>query len=298
MLMSLLGLSLLLDACPTLMACHVLPHLNFMRGPGSPFVLHIRMAPHMMPVSAWWNVHPFLALIASPVPFPPVAPESLDFQNAATREAFTAFLHIRIARGFALFEGRVAIFGPGSSLVFASGQETPTAERLAQDLSVFLLRAFGPGQIAFTRLHLANCALFVYRPASLRSELSLCLHSLGEGYVLRVVPTADLRTIQEPIFLFPGIDNPAAQVSGSAVPGEAAQDPASQEHDTAPYPAAASGEAALPGAASSSANAAHGPGTSLAQISFGRSQPRTPSPRCRHPARLVACGAETVAEPS
>ena len=33
MLMSLLGLSLLLDACPTLMACHVLPHLNFMRGP-------------------------------------------------------------------------------------------------------------------------------------------------------------------------------------------------------------------------------------------------------------------------
>ena len=186
-------------------------------------------------------MHPFSALIASPVPFPPVAPQSLGFQNAATREAFTALLAIRIARGFALFEGRVAIFGPGSSLVFASGQETPTAEGLAQDLSVFLLRAFGPGQIAFTRLHLANCALFVYRRASSRSELSLCLHSLGEGYVLRVVPTADLRTIQEPIFLFPGIDNPVAQVSGTAVSGEDAQDPASQEHDTAPYPAAASG---------------------------------------------------------
>ena len=104
--------------------------------------------PHMMPVSAWWTTHPFSALIASPVPFPAVAPESLGFQNAAIREAFNALLDVRIARGLALFEGRVAIFGPGSSLVFAAGQEEPTAERIANDLSVYLLRTFGPGQVA------------------------------------------------------------------------------------------------------------------------------------------------------
>ena len=188
---------------------------------------HSSGRPNMMPVSAWWHVHPFSALISSPVPFPAVAPESFGFQNAAIREAFNALLDVRVARGFALFEGRVAIFGPGSSLVFASGQASPTAERLAQDLSVYLLRTFGPGQIAFTRLHLADCAMFAYRPDSLRSDLSLCLHSLGGGYVLRVVPTADLRTIQEPIFLFPGIDSPVARVS----------DPATHE------PASASAEA-------------------------------------------------------
>ena len=165
---------------------------------------HSAGRPHMMPVSAWWTVHPCSALISSPVPFPSVSAGSLGFQNAAIREAFNALLDVRIARGFALFEGRLAIFGPGSSLVFAAGQEEPTADRIAHDLSVYLLRAFGPGQLVFTRLHLANCALFVYRPASLRSEFSLCLHSLGGGYVLKLVPTADLRTLQEPLFLFPG----------------------------------------------------------------------------------------------
>ena len=154
------------------------------------------------------------------MPFPAVAPGSLGFHNAAIREAFNALLDVIIARGFALFEGRVAIFGPGSSLVFAAGQEEPTAERIANDLRVYLLRTFGPGQVVFTRLHLANCALFVYRPASLRSELSLCLHSLGGGYVLRVVPTADLRAIQEPIFLFPGINTPVAHVQEANPAGE------------------------------------------------------------------------------
>ena len=90
--------------------------------------------PRMMPISARWTVHPFSALLASPVSFPSVAPESMGFQNAAIREAFATLLDIRIARGFALFEGRVAIFGPGGALVFASGQDPPTAERLAHDL--------------------------------------------------------------------------------------------------------------------------------------------------------------------
>ena len=190
--------------------------------------------PQMMPVSAWWTVHPFSALLASPVPLPVIAPGSIGFQNAAIREAFNALLDVRVARGFALFEGRVAIFGPGSSLVFAAGREEPTAERIANDLSVYLLRAFGPGQVVFTRLHLANCALFVYRPVSLRSELSLCLRSLGGGYVLRTVPTADLRTIQAPIFLFPGIDTPVAQVREAETGGEQSTDSVQVVHPPAP----------------------------------------------------------------
>ena len=72
----------------------------------------------MMPVSAWWNVHPFSALVAAPVPLPLVAPESWGFQGAAIREAFNALLEVRVASGFAPFDGRVAVFGPGSSLVF------------------------------------------------------------------------------------------------------------------------------------------------------------------------------------
>ena len=241
---------------------------------------HSSGRPNMMPVSAWWHVHPFSALISSPVPFPAVAPESFGFQNAAIGEAFNALLDVRVARGFALFEGRVAIFGPDSSLVFASGQASPTAERLAQDLSVYLLRTFGPGQIALTRLHLADCAIFAYRPDSLRSDMSLCLHSLGGGYVLRVVPTADLRTIQEPIFLFPGIDSPVARVSNLATP-----EPASAPADfsgpnvgpatSGPQPGASSSSQA----ASSSSQPGLATGTSMAQTSFGRSMPRMPSPR-------------------
>ena len=97
---------------------------------------HSAGRPNMMPVSAWWTVHPFSALISSPVPFPSVTAGSLGFQNAAIREAYNALLDVRIARGFALFEGRVAIFGPGSTLVFAAGQEEPTAARIASDLCV------------------------------------------------------------------------------------------------------------------------------------------------------------------
>ena len=59
---------------------------------------------------------PLLSLIASPVPFPEVAPESFGFQNAAIREAFNALLDVRVARGFALFEGRV-----GASALAAAG---------------------------------------------------------------------------------------------------------------------------------------------------------------------------------
>ena len=241
---------------------------------------HSSGQPNIMPVSAWWNVHPFSALISSPVSFPEVAPESFGFQNAAIREAFNALLDVRVARGFALFEGRVAIFGPGSSLVFASGQASPTAERLAQDLSVYLLRTFGPGQIAFTRLHLADCAIFAYRADSLRSELSLCLHSLGGGYVLRVVPAADLRTIQEPIFLFPGIDSPVARVSDPVTlePERASADAlgSNAAPATSGYRADVSSSSQ---AASSSPPPGPATGTSMAQTSFGRSMPRMPAPR-------------------
>ena len=242
--------------------------------------------PRMMPISAWWTVHPFSALLASPVSFPSVAPESVGFQNAAIREAFTTLLDIRIARGFALFEGRVAIFGPSGALVFASGQDTPTAERLAHDLSVYLLRSF---EISFTRLFLANCALFVYRPASLGSEFSVCLHNLGGGYVLRVVPTADLRTIQEPIFLFPRIDSPVAHVSDA----EASDGAVIDDH------AAATSEVAPGGAGpSQAASSSSGPaGTSLAQTSFARRQPRRPSPRCQLLAGPPACHGNPDAGP-
>ena len=254
--------------------------------------------PLMMPVSAWWTVHPFSALIASPVPFPAVAPGSLGFQNAAIREAFNALLEVRIARGFALFEGRVAIFGPGSSLVFATGQEEPTAERIANDLSVYLLRTFGPGQVVFTRLHLANCALFVYRPASLRSELSLCLHSLGGGYVLRVVPTADLRTVQEPIFLFPGIDTMVAQVHEAEPHDDQSVD---SDHEVQPAVPSAPAQpdvenSGIPAADRSSCPNAES-GTSLAQVAFVRRMPRMPSPRCSLPSRPTVCEPVRDAEP-
>ena len=255
-----------LDGLP----CPPSPHLY----PGAIVTLrsaHSGGRPLMMPVSAWWTIHPFTALLASPVPFPVVAPGSIGFQGAAVREAFNALLDVRVARGFALFEGRVAIFGPGSSLVFAAGQDEPTAERIAGDLSVYLLRTFGPGQVVYTRLHLANCALFVYRPASLRSGVSLCLHSLGGGYVLRIVPTADLRTIQEPIFLFPGIDSPVAHVH-EAVPNDTSCPGSAQEAPPAFSGAPAQSVAAVPGALEASGPSCPdvGSGTSLAQTAFVR----------------------------
>ena len=181
--------------------------------------------------------------------------------------------------------------------MFAAGQDEPTAERIANDLSVYLLRTFGPGQVVFTRLHLGNCALFVYRPASLRSELSLCLHSLGGGYVLRIVPTADLRSIQEPIFLFPGIDTPVAH----AHEAESSDGP-EFDTDQVTQPTVSSTPTQLDGvndsapAASGSSRPDTRSGTSLAQVAFGRQLPRLPSPRCSLSRRPVACEPAIVAE--
>ena len=111
--------------------------------------------------------------------------------------------------------------------------------------------------------------------------------------MLRVVPTADLRTIQEPIFLFHGIDSPVAQVSAAEATDEAATGHAGPAH-AAVTSEGASGSDGPPQAASSSAGPA---GTSLAQTSFARRQPRSPSPRCRLPAGLSACDVDPNESP-